>query len=220
MRSPSFTPVVSTWKSTYARLKPVGVGEARLTSGLLHERFQTNITASIPAGWEQLRESHTIPNFYVVSGRRPGEVKGLRFIDSDGYKWLEGACWAFAHTKDSTLKAWIDEFVDVIEAAQEEDGYVNTHFMGERKALRFTDLDHAHAILLWASHTGSHCAPPRDGRGQTAERRATICGPAVSLVRTRGQMGGVRAPRSRDGARRTVPRDWRTTLFGARIAHD
>jgi DUF1680 family protein len=161
MRSPSFTPVVSTWKSTYARLKPVGVGEARLTSGLLHERFQTNITASIPAGWEQLRESHTIPNFYVVSGRRPGEVKGLRFIDSDGYKWLEGACWAFAHTKDSTLKAWIDEFVDVIEAAQEADGYVNTHFMGERKALRFTDLDHAHEIYCFGHLTQAAIAHRR-----------------------------------------------------------
>jgi DUF1680 family protein len=124
-----------------------------LTGGLLFERFQTNITAGIPAGWAQLWESHTVPNFYVVSGRRAGEVKGPRYIDSDGYKWLEGACWAYAHHPDAALRAWIDEFVDVIAAAQDEDGYVNTQFMGERKASRFTDLDHAHEIYCFGHLT-------------------------------------------------------------------
>ena len=161
MQSPSLSTVVYTRGSAHARLKSVGMCEVQLTAGLLHERFQTNIAAGIPAGWRQLWESYTIPNFYVVSGRRPGEVQGPRYIDSDGYKWLEGACWAYAHTQDETLKAWIDEFVDVIEAAQEEDGYVNTHFMGERKALRFTDLDHAHEIYCFGHLTQAAIAHHR-----------------------------------------------------------
>jgi len=161
MQSPSLSTVVCTRGSAHARLKSVGMREVQLTAGLLHERFQTNIAAGIPAGWRQLWESYTIPNFYVVSGRRPGEVQGPRYIDSDGYKWLEGACWAYAHTQDETLKAWIDEFVDVIEAAQEEDGYVNTHFMGERKALRFTDLDHAHEIYCFGHLTQAAIAHHR-----------------------------------------------------------
>jgi len=161
MQSPSVSTVVCTRSSAHARLKPVGVREVQLTSGLLHERFRTNIAAGIPAGWRQLWESYTIPNFYVVSGRRPGEVKGPRYIDSDGYKWLEAACWAYAHTQDDTLKAWIDEFVDVIEAAQEEDGYVNTHFMGERQSLRFTDLDHAHEIYCFGHLTQAAVAHHR-----------------------------------------------------------
>ncbi|MCL6474514.1 MAG: glycoside hydrolase family 127 protein [Firmicutes bacterium] len=161
MQSPSSSTVVCTRSSAYARLKSVGVREVQLTSGLLHERFRTNLAAGIPAGWTQLWESHTIPNFYVVSGRRPGEVKGPRYIDSDGYKWLEAACWAYAHAQDDTLKAWIDEFVDVIEAAQEEDGYVNTHFMGERQSLRFTDLDHAHEIYCFGHLTQAAIAHHR-----------------------------------------------------------
>jgi DUF1680 family protein len=161
MQSPSVSKVVCTRGSAYARLKPVGVREVQLTGGLLCERFQTNIAAGIPAGWRQLWESYTIPNFYVVSGRRPGEVQGPRYIDSDGYKWLEGACWAYAHTQDETLKAWIDEFVDVIEAAQEEDGYVNTHFMGQRKSLRFTDLNHAHEIYCFGHLTQAAIAHHR-----------------------------------------------------------
>ncbi|GIV16091.1 MAG: hypothetical protein KatS3mg022_1526 [Armatimonadota bacterium] len=157
----STAPVVRTGQSPHARLKPVGVQEVKLTDGLLAERYRTNITAGIPAGWQQLWESHTIPNFYVVSGRRPGNVEGPRYIDSDGYKWLEGACWAYAHSQDDVLKAWIDEFVDVIEAAQEEDGYVNTHFMGERKSLRFTDLNHAHEIYCFGHLTQAAIAHHR-----------------------------------------------------------
>lgn len=160
MSHPS-TPVVQTAQSVHARLKPVGVREVKLTGGLLAERYRTNIEAGIPAGWMQLWESHTIPNFYVVSGKRPGNVEGPRYIDSDGYKWLEGACWAYAHSQDSTLKAWIDEFVDVIAAAQEEDGYVNTHFMGERKSLRFTDLNHAHEIYCFGHLTQAAIAHHR-----------------------------------------------------------
>jgi DUF1680 family protein len=161
MQSPSLSTVVCTRGSAHARLKSVGMREVQLTGGLLCQRFQTNIAAGIPAGWRQLWESYTIPNFYVVSGRRPGEVQGPRYIDSDGYKWLEGACWAYAHTQDETLKAWIDEFVDVIEAAQEEDGYVNTHFMGERKSLRFTDLNHAHEIYCFGHLTQAAIAHHR-----------------------------------------------------------
>jgi len=161
MSSHSTAPVVQTGQSPHARLKPVGVREVRLTGGLLAERYHTNRTASIPSGWQQLWESHTIPNFYVVSGRRPGTVEGPRYIDSDGYKWLEGACWAFAHAPDHTLKAWIDEFVDVIAAAQEEDGYVNTHFMGEHRSLRFTDLNHAHEIYCFGHLTQAAIAHHR-----------------------------------------------------------
>ncbi len=157
----STDPVVQTAQSAHARLKPVGVREVNLTGGLLAERYRNNIEAGIPAGWTQLWESHTIPNFYVVSGRRAGNVEGPRYIDSDGYKWLEGACWAYARSRDSALKAWIDEFVDVIAAAQEEDGYVNTHFMGERKSLRFTDLNHAHEIYCFGHLTQAAIAHHR-----------------------------------------------------------
>ncbi len=161
MQSLSPAPVVRTERSPHARLRPVGVREVKLLGGLLAERYQTNTSAGIPAGWQQLWQSRTIPNFYVVSGQRPGKVEGPRYIDSDGYKWLEGACWAYAQTQDSTLKAWLDEFVDVIAAAQEEDGYINTHFMGERKPLRFTDLDHAHEIYCFGHLTQAAIAHHR-----------------------------------------------------------
>lgn len=157
----SNAPVLQTTRSPHARLQPVGVREVRLKAGLLAERYHTNIASSLPAGWQQLWESHTVPNFYVVSGRRPGKVEGPRYIDSDGYKWLEGACWAYAQSQDSTLKSWIDEFVDVIAAAQDEDGYVNTHFMGDRKALRFTDLNHAHEIYCFGHLTQAAIAHHR-----------------------------------------------------------
>lgn len=161
MHHQSQAPVVRTTNSPYARLKSVGVREVRLTGGLLEERYETNRTAGIPAGWEQLRESHTVPNFYVVSGRRQGQVKGPRYIDSDGYKWLEGASWAVAHGTEIPVAKWMAEFVEVIAAAQEPDGYLNTQFMGERKSLRFTDLNHAHEIYCFGHLTQAAIAHHR-----------------------------------------------------------
>lgn len=161
MQPHSVAPIVQTARSAYARLKPVGVREVKLTGGLLAERYQTNLEASIPSGWQQLWESHTVPNFYVVSGRRQGQVKGPRYIDSDGYKWLEGASWALAHSGDSRLREWVAEFTDVIAAAQEPDGYLNTQFMGERAGLRFTDLNHAHEIYCFGHLTQAAVAHHR-----------------------------------------------------------
>lgn len=154
-------PIVQTAQSPHATLRPVGVREVQLTGGLLKERYQTNLKASIPSGWQQLWESHTVPNFYVVSGRRQGQVEGPRYIDSDGYKWLEGASWALAHGADTPLREWVAEFVDVIAAAQEPDGYLNTHFMGERASLRFTDLNHAHEIYCFGHLTQAAIAHHR-----------------------------------------------------------
>ncbi|MEJ5250580.1 MAG: glycoside hydrolase family 127 protein [Chthonomonadetes bacterium] len=161
MQPHTSTPIVQTKHSAHACLKPVGVAEVKLTGGLLEERYRTNLEASIPAGWQQLWESHTVPNFYVVSGRHPGEVKGPRYIDSDGYKWLEGASWALAHHGDDQLRQWVAEFVDVIAAAQEPDGYLNTQFMGERTSRRFTDLNHAHEIYCFGHLTQAAVAHHR-----------------------------------------------------------
>lgn len=154
-------PIVQTTQSPYATLRPVGVREVQLTGGLLKERYQTNLEASIPSGWQQLQESHTAPNFYVVSGKRQGQVKGPRYIDSDGYKWLEGASWALAHSMDDSVREWVAEFVGVIAAAQEPDGYLNTQFMGERASLRFTDLNHAHEIYCFGHLTQAAIAHHR-----------------------------------------------------------
>ena len=72
----------------------------------------------------------------------PQEVyDGRYYDDSDVYKTLEAAAWAYGITRDAELRGRIDAIVAVIEAAQDDDGYLNSYFCGPRRALRWTDFD-------------------------------------------------------------------------------
>ena len=67
----------------------------------------------------------------------PQEVyDGRYYDDSDVYKTLEAAAWAYGITRDAELRRRIDAIVAVIEAAQDDDGYLNSYFCGPRRALR------------------------------------------------------------------------------------
>ena len=72
----------------------------------------------------------------------PQEVyDGRYYDDSDVYKALEAAAWAYGITRDAELRGRIDAVTAVIEAAQDDDGYLNSYFCGPRRALRWTDFD-------------------------------------------------------------------------------
>ena len=72
----------------------------------------------------------------------PQEVyDGRYYDDSDVYKTPEAAAWAYGITRDAELRGRIDAVTAVIEAAQDDDGYLNSYFCGPRRALRWTDFD-------------------------------------------------------------------------------
>ena len=72
----------------------------------------------------------------------PQEVyDGRYYDDSDVYKTLEAAAWAYGITRDAELRGRIDAVTAVIEAAQDDDGYLNSYVCGPRRALRWTDFD-------------------------------------------------------------------------------
>ena len=72
----------------------------------------------------------------------PQEIfEGRYYDDSDVYKVLEAAAWAYGRTRDIDLRRRLDDVISVIEAAQDEDGYVNSYFHGPRRKLRWTDFD-------------------------------------------------------------------------------
>lgn len=48
--------------------------------------------------------------------------------DSDIAKWLEAACYTLKITPDPTLSQLVEEAVDNIRGAQQDDGYINTYF--------------------------------------------------------------------------------------------
>ena len=73
-----------------------------------------------------VEKSHAIENFRIAAGLSEGEFYGMVFQDSDVAKWLEGVAYSLAVKPDNELEARADEIIDIIEKAQQPDGYLDT----------------------------------------------------------------------------------------------
>lgn len=107
----------------------------------------------IPYQWDILNDrlenvetSHCIKNFKIAAGKETGEFYGAVFQDSDLAKWIEAVAYSLAVHPDEDLENTVDEVIDLIEAAQQEDGYINTYFTIKDKSLRFTNLQEGHEL--------------------------------------------------------------------------
>lgn len=70
--------------------------------------------------------SHAIENFRIAAGRSQGEFYGMVFQDSDVAKWLEAVAWMLCQQPDARMEHAADEVIELIAAAQQPDGYLNT----------------------------------------------------------------------------------------------
>ena len=84
-------------------------------------------------------KSHAIENFKIAAGLAEGNHYGWVFQDSDVYKWLEAVAYTLQNCTDEKLKELADSVVDLIAAAQEDDGYLSTASTSSlRKVMSFT----------------------------------------------------------------------------------
>lgn len=116
-------------------LRPAFV--ARIEGGFWAERRQVNARISLAEGPTRLEQAGNLANFRAAAALRADDVdtppsKGFsgdfQFQDSDVYKWLEAACWQLADTHDERLAAEVEALVELIAAAQREDGYLQTYY--------------------------------------------------------------------------------------------
>ncbi|MBP3921672.1 MAG: glycoside hydrolase family 127 protein [Ruminiclostridium sp.] len=110
-----------------------------------------------------VEKSHVIDNFRNAAAAIKGEdVKdgfyGMVFQDSDAGKWIEAAAYSLQNYPDKQLEKTVDEFIDVIACAQEEDGYLNTYFTIKDKEKRWTNLLEAHELYTAGHLIEAACA--------------------------------------------------------------
>lgn len=80
-------------------------------------------------------------------GWRPGDPDEPHiFWESDVAKWIEAASYCLAVTDDPDLDRSVDEAIELLAGAQQEDGYLNVYFTVVRPGERFTDLRDAHEL--------------------------------------------------------------------------
>lgn len=138
--------IIDTSKSKYAKLQPVSLKSVRLTDNFWAKRIEIMEEVTLPTQYEILEETHRIDNFRRASGKISGEFVGFFFNDSDVYKWIEAVSYLLAYKKNEALDKLLDNVIEEIRLAQDEDGYINTYFTFERKQDRWTNLKDMHEL--------------------------------------------------------------------------
>ncbi len=90
--------------------------------------------------------SHALENFRIAAGLAQGEFYGMVFQDSDVYKWLEAAAYILAKEDHPELEKTADQVIDLIAAAQQPDGYLNTYFTVAEPEGRWRNLREEHEL--------------------------------------------------------------------------
>ena len=134
-------------------VRPIDLTGARVSDKFWGEYMELVRSQVIPYQWEALNDriegatpSHCIHNFRVAAGLEEGGFQGFVFQDSDLYKWLEAVAWSLAWHPDAKLEALADETIDLIGAAQQPDGYLDTKYIIDGLENRFTDLMNNHEL--------------------------------------------------------------------------
>jgi DUF1680 family protein len=137
---------VSTTISPYARWRTLPLGSISLTEGFWFQKQAVNRQVSLRRGYEQLERVGNLNNLRLAAGSGEGEYQRPVFMDSDVYKWLEALAYDLANDRDPEVERMADEAIDLIVAAQQADGYLNSYYQVVKPDKRWTDLDHDHEL--------------------------------------------------------------------------
>ena len=120
--------VVNNAQSAHAKLKSINIGDCRWTSGFWADKFSLCEAVMVPHMGELLKgdTGHAYNNFKIAAGLQDGDHQGMHWHDGDFYKWMESAMYVYAINQDPKILAELDEIIDVIGLAQEDDGYLST----------------------------------------------------------------------------------------------
>ena len=132
--------------SARVRLRPIDARGVVIRDGLLAERQRVNREVTLLLGAEELERAGTLDNFRIAAGRASGARRGMVFSDSDVYKWLEAIAWELGREPSAELERLGRETTELVAAAQEPDGYLDTWSQVVDPAWRWTDMEQGHEL--------------------------------------------------------------------------
>jgi hypothetical protein len=132
--------------SAHVRLRPIDGRGVVIRDGLLADRQRVNREVTLGRGAEELERAGTLDNLRIAAGRASGERRGMVFSDSDVYKWLEALAWELEREPSAELERFARETTELVAAAQEPDGYLNSWCQVVDPAWRWTDLEMGHEL--------------------------------------------------------------------------
>ena len=107
----------------------------------------------IPYQWKALNDevadaepSYCIDNFKVAAGLKEGTFHGWVFQDTDLAKWLEAVAYSLSYEPNEVLEKLADDAIDLVGKAQQENGYINTHFSILHPGKQYCNLKEGHEL--------------------------------------------------------------------------
>ena len=118
-RAPPLPPGPDDW-----RIQPLDLAAVQIDDPFWSPRMERNQSVTIPHIIAMNEETGRHDNFRKAGGLMDGDWEGYRFNDSDVYKTVEAASLSLIQNYDADLDARLDEIIEIIAAAQEDDGYI------------------------------------------------------------------------------------------------
>ncbi len=109
-------------------VKPVPFNQVDVEDHFWTPRLEINRTVTIPYCFEKCEETDRISNFEKAAGMKEGKHEGIYFNDSDVYKIMEGAAYSLQVNPETMMRLYLDKLIDIMAAAQWEDGYLYTFY--------------------------------------------------------------------------------------------
>lgn len=116
----------------------------------MHKRIAEVV---LPYQWDVLNNrvkdaepSYCMENFKAVAGKAERIHRGVVFLDSDVYKWLEAVAYSITVHKNPAMEQAAEEAIAIIGAAQCEDGYLNTYYTLCAPDQRFCNFTDGHEL--------------------------------------------------------------------------
>ena len=142
-------------KDKILKAQPVNLKKVTLSDPFWSEYVDLVRNTVIPYQWEALNDrvpgadpSYAVKNFKIAAGLEKGEFGGMVFQDSDIAKWLEAVAYSLQSHPDEKLEEIADGIIDIIEKAQQPDGYLDTYFIIKEPAKRWKNLHECHELYV------------------------------------------------------------------------
>ena len=117
-----------------------------LHGGFWGPRLKTHLEVTIPHALNSLEKDGHVTNFDKAAGTFKGPLRGHHAFDSDLHKAMEGAMYCLQHRKDSNLRKRVENILDRILAAQQEDGFLISYYIVRDPDKRWETLRLEHQL--------------------------------------------------------------------------
>jgi len=124
---------------------PVSFADVTIDGTFWGPRQQVTRAVTLPTEYEQLKKTGRIDAWRL--DWEPGQPNQPHYFwDSDVAKWIEAAGYSLATRPDQELEQLVDDVIEIIEEAQQEDGYLNIYFTMIEPEKRWTNLRDMHEL--------------------------------------------------------------------------